>query len=247
MKNYISFSLYGEKQIYNIGAIENLKLCKEIYPGWTPIVYVDTEVPESILDGLRINGGLVINGSTELSQNKMAWRFAAALIDDAEKVIFRDADSRVSPREKDCVEAWLKSGKALHIMRDHPFHSNWIMGGMWGVDAKAARPHISRILSKAQGIQVGEDQYLLAGELYRNLREETLVHDSFFRREKWAKSFPTPRDGAQFVGERINENGIPEISMREMLISYERSNLLRLRLRAQDWRRTRTEQELHFK
>ena len=244
MNNYISFSLYGKKPFYNIGAIENVKLCKTIYPGWTPIVYVDREVPESISEGLKSNGALVINGSTELSQNKMAWRFAAALIDDAERVIFRDTDSRVTAREKACVDRWLESGKALHIMRDHPFHANWIMGGMWGVDAKAARPHISRILSKAQGTQVGEDQHLLAGELYRNLREETLVHDSFFRREKWAQSFPTPRDGAQFVGERIDENGIPEISMREMLISYERSKFLRFRLHAQDWRRTRTEQKL---
>ena len=54
MKNYISFSLYGKKEIYNFGAIENVRLCKEIYPGWTPIFYVDRDVPKSILPPLGL-------------------------------------------------------------------------------------------------------------------------------------------------------------------------------------------------
>jgi hypothetical protein len=246
MTNYISFSLYGEKKIYIVGAIENVKLCSKIYPGWTPIVYVDEMVPSYAINELRNNGALVINGTDNISKNKMVWRLSAVLINDAEKVVFRDADSRVSPRESACVNAWLDSGKALHIMRDHPYHANWIMGGMWGIDATVGSKYVEHILSIAQGDEVGEDQHLLARELYRHLRTQTFVHDSFFNRENWSEEFPTPRLGEEFVGERIDEEGVPETAMREMLVRYEGSKFLRHKIRRLDARRIRTDQKLHF-
>lgn len=246
MTNYISFSLYGDKQIYTVGALENVKLCSKIYPGWTPVVYVDEVVPSSAIFEMKNNGALVINGSANISKNKQAWRFSAVLIDDAEKVVIRDADSRVSSRESACVEMWLESGKALHIMRDHPYHANWIMAGMWGVDARVGLRFVENILSTARGEDVGEDQRLLARELYRHLRHQTLVHDSFFRRESWSEKFPTLRVGDEFVGERIDEMGRPEEAMREMLIRYEKSRALRFRNRMLDSRRIRTDQKLDF-
>jgi hypothetical protein len=244
MTNYISFSLFGDRDFYSVGAIENIKLCSEIYPSWTPVVYVDGQVPEEVIWKLKHLGALVVPESTALGLNKRAWRFAATLIADADKVIFRDADSRINRREQACVEKWLASGKPLHIMRDHPFHANWIMAGMWGIDANVGRPYVSNILSEAKGIEVGEDQRLLASQLYCFLRKQTIIHDSFFRREKWAEEFPTAREEGQFVGERIDEHGNPESSMRDALVNHEKSKLLRFRLRAEDYRRTRTEQKL---
>jgi hypothetical protein len=244
MTNYVSFSLYGESEFYHLGAIENVKLCSTIYPNWTPVVYVDQAVPAKVLGELRRLGALVVQGTTAIGLNKRAWRFSAVLINDAEKVIFRDADSRLSFREKACVEKWLESGKALHIMRDHPYHANWIMAGMWGIDAKSGGSLVSTVLAKAKGVDVGEDQYLLAKELYFFLQNKSLVHDSFFRREKWAERFPTRREGSQFVGERIDESGNPEKAMREILSRYENSALLRFQLRAEDYRRMKTEQKL---
>jgi len=246
LTNYVSFSLYGDSPFYNLGAIENVKLCRTIYPDWIPVVYVDGSVPKQVVEQLSLLDAFVINGSTTLSRNKMTWRLAAVLIPGANKVIFRDADSRIGLREKACVDKWLLSGKALHIMRDHPYHANWIMGGMFGVDARVAEKYVQKILSAAQKTKLGEDQQLLAKELYCYLRDQTLVHDSFFRREKWAEAFPLPRKGSQFVGERIDEKGKPEEDMREMLVRYEKSKLLRFQLRAQDSKRIRTDQRLNF-
>jgi hypothetical protein len=244
MTNYVSFSLYGKENIYNLGAIENVKLCRTIYPGWVPVVYVDEVVPPCVSNDLIKNGALVIHGSPELSSNKRTWRFAASLIKDAEKVIFRDADSRISFRERACVDSWLQSDKALHVMRDHPHHANWIMAGMFGVDARAAGRYLAGILETGRGIEVGEDQKLLAKNLYPFLRKQSLVHDSFFRRETWATPFPTPREGGQFVGEIIDEHGNPDQDIRDMLVRFENSPLLRLQLLAEDYRRVKTEQNL---
>ena len=59
--------------------------------------------------------------------------------------IFRDCDSRVNAREAAAVDAWVKSGKSMHVMRDHPHHRCFdrlphalsVMGGMWGIVGEA--------------------------------------------------------------------------------------------------------------
>jgi hypothetical protein len=244
MTNYVSFSLYGDSPIYITGAIKNAELCRTVYPDWTPVIYVDDEVANRVIRELEANGVLVVQGGPLLSKNKMCWRFAAALIEDAELVIFRDADSRINSREKACVDTWMASGKAVHIMRDHPFHSTWIMGGMWGIDAKVGSSFISRVLAKATGRTHGEDQHLLASELYRHLRHEALVHDSFFMRENGLLPFPSQRQGGEFVGERIDAEGKPEKNMREILVRYEKSKILRFKLLVRDYFRTNYEQKL---
>ena len=40
----ISFSLFGNKDIYLIGALENAALVDSIYPGWVARFYVDDTV-----------------------------------------------------------------------------------------------------------------------------------------------------------------------------------------------------------
>ena len=34
------------------------------------------------------------------------------------------------------MSEWVDSGKLVHVMRDHPYHTEPIMGGMWGCKAK---------------------------------------------------------------------------------------------------------------
>ncbi len=70
----------------------------------------------------------------------MFWRFLAADDQRADAAIFRDVDSRISEREAHAVQEWLASGRAFHIMRDHPRHWRPMMGGMWGVRPGALPP-----------------------------------------------------------------------------------------------------------
>ena len=41
----------------------------------------------------------------------------------------RDLDSAPTQREADAVQEWLRSGKTLHVMRDHPSHTFPMLGG----------------------------------------------------------------------------------------------------------------------
>ena len=175
-----------------------------------------------------------------ISRNPRAWRFAAALLDDAEHVIFRDTDSRISRRESDAVMQWLDSGKTLHIMRDHPHHGHAIMAGMWGIKVgEKPKRLIARVLQEATGEEKPEDQQLLETFVYPNFVNDCLAHDSFFRRESSSVRFPNPRQSPAFVGEIIDSHGEPKTHHRELLQSYEKSFFRRARLAILDRIRSR--------
>jgi hypothetical protein len=43
----------------------------------------------------------------------------------------RDADSVILPRERDAVVQWLASNQSFHMMRDHPAHCIFMLGGLY--------------------------------------------------------------------------------------------------------------------
>ena len=55
--------------------------------------------------------------------------------EDHEAVLSRDTDSRLNAREQKSVENWLQNttGQDLLILRNHKFHNQLVMGGMFGV------------------------------------------------------------------------------------------------------------------
>jgi hypothetical protein len=208
--NYISYSLWGDKPIYNTGIIRNIEQAKNIYPGWQVIVYHDNTVPEPIINSMKKAGAL----TTDMTGGVygMFWRFLAADLPDCNHVIFRDGDSRLSIREKLAVDEWTSSGNAIHIMRDHPYHQDpvdgirhYILGGMWGIkgqlfDMKAL---IDDYCSEKK-LDYGSDQIFL-NQVYYRFKNSATIHDEFFS----DLSFPVKRDGYRFIGERIDEHEKP--------------------------------------
>lgn len=133
MKKIISYSLYGSQPKYTVNMVINCLLAQKIYPDWITRVYVDDTVPLSTERVLRTFPWIEIVGMPRHKGSEaMLWRFLPAAEEDT-IMISRDADSWLSMREKVCVDEWLKSGKDFHIIRDHCYHSQKIMGGMWGV------------------------------------------------------------------------------------------------------------------
>ena len=137
-KRVIAFSLWGDVPMYNVGAIRNAELISEVYPGWVARFYIGSDVPQKTTDALKGLGVEIVDMSgTPNDWQGMFWRFYGIdKEEDIEYLIFRDTDSRLSSREYEAVTEWVNSGKILHIMRDHPYHSEPIMGGMWGCKPK---------------------------------------------------------------------------------------------------------------
>lgn len=148
MLNIVSFSLYGTNPLYTLGAIENARLSLIAYPGWRVVVFADKTVPSGVLDSLRLFDAVVIPVEAGYSDEREAiakcalWRFLVIAQPEADYVIFRDCDSRVSEREAACVRDWMALGSDFHLMFDHPYHAPPILAGMWGCRA-CALPHLT--------------------------------------------------------------------------------------------------------
>jgi len=132
-KKIISFSLWGNKDLYNYGALSNVDEAKEIYPDWICRFYVHNRSP--VIDQLRAKECEVIPMDIEQQWAPLFWRFNAISDPDVDFVLFRDCDSRVNWREEGAVREWLKTDKILHLMKDYPapHATETILAGMWGM------------------------------------------------------------------------------------------------------------------
>lgn len=135
MRRIISFCLWGDAPLYNVGAIRNAELADVYFPEWDCRFYIGDDVPSKTIYELNSfdNTEIVMMNEYENDWQASIWRFFAIDLNaDAEYVILRDTDCRLGEREKRAVDVWINSGKAMHIMRDHPLHTHPILAGMWG-------------------------------------------------------------------------------------------------------------------
>ena len=96
--NLITFSLFGDNPLYCVGAVENARLAKEIYPDWTARFYVAQDVPSTYLDAIEEYGGDIVYCEKKNSYDGLNWRFRPLNDPDVHYWISRDADSRLSWR-----------------------------------------------------------------------------------------------------------------------------------------------------
>jgi hypothetical protein len=215
MVKVITFSLWGNKPIYSIGAIKNVELAKQFYPDFECWFYIHSPtVPENIINELQKHNNVKIlfkNGDLHNSK-PMMWRFEA--IDDptVELMMSRDTDTRILLREKLAVDEWLDSGKIFHIMRDHPYHSYFIQGGMFGIKKNPNIPSLCNLINnfKQNGDRV-YDQDFLRDIIYPIIKNDYFIHASYnIQNEEtgeYVKPFPIPYcEDYHFVGEYVYED-----------------------------------------
>lgn len=203
MKKIIAFSLWGENPVYNVGAIRNAELAKEIYSGWTCRYYLGKSVPfETVQELAKFDNTEILFMNEPGNWTGMFWRFYPASDLDVNIMISRDTDSRLNWREKAAVDDWLASDKDFHIMRDHPQHATEIMGGMWGVRNNLLPNMVSMINDYVKGDFWQVDQNFLKEKIYPAIIHNRTVHDEYFEK----KPFPAQREPKRFVGQAFNEN-----------------------------------------
>jgi hypothetical protein len=205
MKKIISYSLFGSDPKYCYGILCNVEQSKIVYPGWICRIYYDNSVPENVISELSTKKNVELNDMSNFIWNnldcqdnkkyhKMYWRFLPIDDDDVELMISRDADSRLSWREKKCVDIFIESDNLLHSIRDHLCHND-IMGGMWGIK-KNNRIRIKEEIENFGIPQTDDDQLFLRYKLSPKFMDSYLIHCSCYLR-----TFPFEKTNSCFIGE----------------------------------------------
>lgn len=207
----ISFSLWGDKPIYLVGAIRNADLAKQFYPDFQCWYYVHRDtVPIDTVEALQQKDNVkIIFKEGDLNKVKpMMWRFESIDHPDVEVNMSRDVDTKFLLREKLAVDQWLESDKDFHVMRDHPHHNYKIQGGMFGVRKGRNGKNIiwNELLDRF--LQDGDrmyDQDFLRDTIYPLYQNSMIIHASFNRFESECLYFPISyeSDDYRFVGEYV--------------------------------------------
>lgn len=175
MKKIISYCLYNERPKDVVNGVVNCFLAKEIYPDWICRFYIDDTIPNSIKRILETFDNVeIVEMPRHQSSEAMLWRFLPASEEDVDIMISRDADSWLSYRELSCVNDFLNSDKGFHIIRDHCYHSQKIMGGMWGIK-KGIFPDMKNLVEEYIKNNT-YDQGFLADFVYPHIVENSLIH-----------------------------------------------------------------------
>ena len=184
--NVVSFSLWGSAEQYVRGALTNAAEVPIALPGWRARFYVGRDVPAEVCDELTALGAELVHGQHVVPNiPPPMWRFLVH--DDAavDRYLVRDCDSRIGAREVSAVDGWLNGGRGFHVMRDHVFHHDLILAGMWGGTARCAFAMAAEAEAffEARGPEsrYGVDQIFLAERIWPLVRDNLVSHDSHYQ------------------------------------------------------------------
>lgn len=206
----VSISSYGTNPRYIMGAHRQYELAKEFLPGWEFRAYVDDASKYDMPDANVIE---VKDGT-----HGVFWRFQPLFESVNNVVIVRDADCRVTHRERRAVLEWYFSEKTFHIMRDHEAHFGFpVMAGMFGYKGKLPDYLHQVMMQFAQKTSYyTNDQVYLRDFVYKEVQHDMLVHSMH---EGWfGKTRKQLKNPYSFCGNGYNEFDMPlyPSSMQEM-------------------------------
>ena len=223
MRKIISFSLWGDRDVYNYGTLENVLIAKKLFPGWICQIYHSDNVNTMILEILKsLDNVELIRMEAPQTSNLIEhicgedravykscefWRFMAAFDKKNDVVVVRDVDSRLNPRDRLAIDEWLRSDKKFHKVRDNTAHWRHIMGGMWGCkDGVLCRDDVIKSFENyPKPNKRNMDQYFLRDIIYPIIVNDTLTHSSVGakRGDTYVKTIPDA------TGSTLNE-GLPD-------------------------------------
>jgi GR25 family glycosyltransferase involved in LPS biosynthesis len=180
-----SFCIYGTQRNYYDGLLENIQIIREYFPDFEIIIYKGTCDPEWKFEGENIK---IIETFKEGLVNTL-YRFLP--LSEADIGFVRDSDSRITERDRWCIQKFLDSNKSYHIIRDHYWHKSLIMGGMFGWK----KPCSKQIeIPDSNELVYGFEEIYLSETIYPVIKSDALIHTN----------------NHAFVGEHVELISIPQ-------------------------------------
>jgi len=160
-----SFCIYGTEPNYYTGLLENITIIKEHYPEFTIVVHKGFCDPTWV-----IPEGVEVNITNREGAINALLRYLSLCT--AEVGFVRDTDSRITARDRWCIDEFLKSDKSYHSIRDHYWHQSKLMAGTFGWKKPMS------LMMPTHEVGYGYDEQFLTQCVYEQIKSELLVHTS---------------------------------------------------------------------
>lgn len=233
MTKVVSFVVFGQDAIYNEGLIENIRLAEIFYPGWEIWVYA-TDVSDAFIRVLRESSVfLIVRNCTPVDKYlPLLWRFEPIEDPLVDIMIVRDTDSRIGSRESQSVAQWLNTNSALHIIRDHPFHSSLIQAGMFGIRKTSSYtlPNYKHYLGSLPTHSSRVDEIFLEKYVYPLGVSHAYINAQYNNYEKSIFTLGEPTDITGYIGQKFfrhNRKDQEDRQARQVMSKFHRSPLYR--------------------
>jgi tetratricopeptide (TPR) repeat protein len=208
-ENVIAYCLWGNEPRYLIPLLENVRILPHLFPAWSIRVYYDTTVDHDYVTDLArrgIQSRQMILPPGQPGYRRLLWRFEAIRDPSVKRFLIRDADALLTVKERVAVDAWLRSDRYFHAMRDWYTHTDLILAGMWGGVGNIL-PSPTELFRASTGWRIENDhvdQDLLSDTVWPAIRKSLLIHDSVFTGT--LGSVPFPPFGQLASGSHIGQN-----------------------------------------
>ena len=202
MKKIISLSVWGTNIRYLLGALKNAKLAETLFPEWLVFLYISEE-SYFYFKNISLSNTTIILIKNDMLDGSF-WRFYPFFEHDG-YVLSRDADSRLSLREKRVADEWIVSGKTFSIIKDHPRHFDFpMLAGMWGARTPLDESLKSRMLSYTGRHNYLIDQEFLSREIWPIASQNCFIHSMMD--SSW---FSESRSIINFIGQGYDDKDQP--------------------------------------
>jgi hypothetical protein len=181
--------------------LENIQTIQQYFPDFSIYVYVGECDPSwTFPDGVNV---IYTEKSGPIN---MLFRYKPITFADVGFV--RDTDSRITERDRWCINKFLESSYSYHVIRDHTWHKSKIMGGMFGWKEKT-----SFTFDENHPSTYGYDEHILSEVLYPSIVPKLLVHTNVFGfiREHTERIEIPHKDEYDFIG-NVYKNETPEFT-----------------------------------
>jgi len=201
-RNIIALSLFGTNSYYWDCAIASASMAFAMFPEWRCRIFCDGNVPQALRDTLlRLKCQLYLRDESVVESTGLLWRFLAFDDPEVDVVMVRDIDSPFTLRERLAVDEWIASDIPFHVIRDHLYHTEPMLAGLWGGWTKLLPP-MSSLLS-AHKIAANDrytDQKFLRLQVWPRIRRATLVHDRHFHLGETRRPPSHPTEAIDHIG-----------------------------------------------
>jgi hypothetical protein len=180
MASVFSFCIYGAKPIYCEGMVRNLETIAIHYPTFETHIFAGNDVPEEYLRRYESFPLTTIHLLPFTGGRLTFNRFLAIDLPGVQLMIVRDADSRLTDRDRWCLDDFIASAWQIYCVRDHKYHTREVMAGLWGMrripgfTMGKAYSEFAPVCHDIDAYQA--DQDFLRNVVYRKFKAVTLAY-----------------------------------------------------------------------